>query len=1300
MNPPPLFKTVGLTASTRVHRRRAWSRVWLGLVTILVLGACRPSYTRTPFDPDDPQAMAVRLEKHLRRHPDDVDAWRDLAHVRWLHLAQTDTAVTILDRLAKAGDPIARLSRMIIAESRQERELERTHAEALLRAAANADPDDPRRPLLMAAAEVAARKLTDAHGDAPRDDVRYVKFFDSLPREGLSFSVRQPLLSLRAAVARRRGEDYRGYYDEQGCVQTWTVGPVVGVLGDLELERLSLSRIAAHETKLAATDEANGQMIPLACVVRLWNPTARAGIRRMQTWVDVSGSDLALHLSAGEPMRVWLDGRLVYRTDRQDRFVETRALIELPVQPGVHRIEVAVAVPEERTWVLVRALEGDGRAARVLAEAPARPASFAAGKPAAEKVVRRRSPWLEPETPVGDLVYEPLRLMLAVDHSLAEGDSDHAELLVARMRRYAQFPHGHWMRARFERADPSRGTTVSGAREQAAIGAALELDPALSDARLRLYELMLGRGDDAEVIAALAALPKGQLRGVSADLLRYRAHRSRGNEHLAEEALARMAARNPDSCRVLMTRRGVARERDDVKSEDAIASGLEQCSGSLSLRAGLAETRGRYEEAEAVWREALERVPDELRALEGLARVAMVQGKTDEAERWLSAVLELNPLRVGAHIGLADLAAHEGDLERARAQVSQALEKIPFSHGLREAAESLGVPDELLHWRVDGLEALREYRASGIDYEGVPEVLVLDRAAARVYDDGGIRHIVHLVVHLLSKEALDRYGEMQIPGGAKLLTLRTIKPDGTMLEPELIPGKDGLSLRHLEVGDIVEYEFSAEQGPNGPLPGHVDISSFRFQSQDVPYHRSELLVIHPPGLEIREDRRKDPPVARVETVEVGGETLVTRLWRADRMPRLGVEPGHRSLLDEIPSVRVYTDLDVDAWLANLARNIRGAQRSNPQLRQLARRLTRGKPTDRAKLEALWGWVVENIADGGDLSTPATATLASRSGNRLMLLRTLLREAGIRNELWLARDAFGPKKLDGGHPMIESYEAAMLAVPLAHQDDPLMVLTASNVMPLGYLTPGYAGSEALRVHLDATDGPAGRVELPAPPPHLTDERRYHLSLKLDADGAGSVHGKLSLRGMEAVAWRQALREIDRDRIEEVFQQAELGWLRGATLSTLEVRNEKAIEKPLLLEFTASADAMGVSQDGALVLPSSPMPLNLGARWTTLPRRTTGMVIPYAPVQHAEVEIVVDGATLTEVPSDETIRSPFGRYERRVVSGGRGKDRIVLRYRSTLRPGVVEADAYEAMAGFAREVEAAEHALVKAESPSRR
>ena len=83
--------------------------------------------------------------------------------------------------------------------------------------------------------------------------------------------------------------------------------------------------------------------------------------------------------------------------------------------------------------------------------------------------------------------------------------------------------------------------------------------------------------------------------------------------------------------------------------------------------------------------------------------------------------------------------------------------------------------------------------------------------------------------------AIDRYGEMEIREGTRTLTLHSIKADGRVFEPESIPEKEGLSLRGLQIGDFVEYEFMFEREELGLLPGYVDLSTFRFQSPDTPF---------------------------------------------------------------------------------------------------------------------------------------------------------------------------------------------------------------------------------------------------------------------------------------------------------------------------------------------------------------------------------------------------------------------------------------------------------------------------------
>ncbi|MCA9655103.1 MAG: hypothetical protein H6712_07275 [Myxococcales bacterium] len=1251
----------------------------LVLVATVLVTACRGGAPRAPFDPRDPQAQAERLRAYLAEHPEDDAAWRDLAHVQWMYLGQTDEAVPVLDRLAEGGDPVARISRLVIASWRDEPEVVQAQAFATIRALAEGDPEDREQRLRVAAAEHAARVLGDTHGDLEGDDGRVSELLDGMAVERLPFAVAQPLLSLRAAISRRHGDDYRALYAKQGCVQDWQAGPVQGSRGEVEL---------AHAEPGPITPDPEAPVVPLACVVRLWNPQPSPGIRRMATHLRADGGPVLIDLGAEDAARFYLDGTPLLRTDGIERYAPRRVTLRLSLEPGWHRLEAHTAVPGDNAWVMVRAVEPDGTPLAVKADDPGALAAAWTGR-----ARRARSPWPEEVPGIEGPLYAPLRAYLAVDDALAEGDSDRAERRVPELTQVEAFAEGHAMRARFERADPSRGRTVSLSREVEALERALELDPRLDRVRLRLLDIQLDRGEDAEVEQALLELPKGQLAGVDGELLRFNVFLAQGNEFLAEQALRRAMKRSPRGCKVLLARRSLARERADVRAEDEISEAMSVCAGSLALRARLAESRGHWEEASALWAEALDRAPDDLPAHESQARVLALRGMEDQARTHLRESMRYNPFRVGSHLALADLAATHGDMEGARAELRAALRKIPHSNALWQAAADLGLHDDLLDFRVDGAEALAEYRASGATYEGVGEVLVLDRSVARVYDNGGQRQIVHIVAHLLSKEKLDEYGELSIPEGAELLALRSIKPDGRTLEPEIVPGKEGVSLRHLEIGDVVEYEFIVERGPAGAVPGYVDVSTFRFQSADVPYHRSELLVVHPPSMELRHDDRNAPPVDEPRTVEIGGEELVVHHWRAEEVPRLGVEPGMRHWLEELPSVHVYTALDLPRYLDGLAAQIRGTQRRNPALRALVRELTRGHAEPRAKLEALWTWVVENVEDAGDLSTPASATLAARTGSRLMLLRAMLREAGMDAELWLARDAYGPRPLPDGHPLVDGYEAAMLAVTLPDADEPLMVLTASKVMPLGYLAPGYRETAGLRIHLEPHEGAAGPVTLPDIPPGLDDRRRYDLSLELDAKGKGTVEGTITLYGMEALMWRQALRQIDRDRVEEVFEQAELGWLPGATLTDLSLEGEDDLAGPLTLRFAARSPSMGVTQDGELVLRAVPLPLNPGAPFAALPQRETGLLVPYSPKLEAELRYRVKGAALRDPPQGVAIDTEHGSFVREVEAGGAGE--LTLRVRSTLRTGVVEPRDYPGLARFVREVDRAMQDVLRAQ-----
>src|SRR5688500_19103542 len=122
--------------------------------------------------------------------------------------------------------------------------------------------------------------------------------------------------------------------------------------------------------------------------------------------------------------------------------------------------------------------------------------------------------------------------MLALEGAVHDGDVDEAERWRDVLVRFT-VAEAQLAVAQFERFDPSRGRTVSLAREQAALSKALAREPKTDAARLRQLELMLERGEEAEVLEALQQLPAGRLSSIRGELLRVRAYLARGDERRA-----------------------------------------------------------------------------------------------------------------------------------------------------------------------------------------------------------------------------------------------------------------------------------------------------------------------------------------------------------------------------------------------------------------------------------------------------------------------------------------------------------------------------------------------------------------------------------------------------------------------------------------------------------------------------------------------------------------------------------------------------------------------------------------------
>ena len=96
-------------------------------------------------------------------------------------------------------------------------------------------------------------------------------------------------------------------------------------------------------------------------------------------------------------------------------------------------------------------------------------------------------------------------------------------------------------------------------------------------------------------------------------------------------------------------------------------------------------------------------------------------------------------------------------------------------------------------------------RAVGAD--DAAAVLVLDYTVRRVLPDGSALELTHNVVRLQSQEGVDQHATLDnLPQGAMLLTLRTHKADGRVLEPDAIARLEGVAFPDVHIGDAIEFD--------------------------------------------------------------------------------------------------------------------------------------------------------------------------------------------------------------------------------------------------------------------------------------------------------------------------------------------------------------------------------------------------------------------------------------------------------------------------------------------------------------
>ncbi len=697
------------------------------------------------------------------------------------------------------------------------------------------------------------------------------------------------------------------------------------------------------------------------------------------------------------------------------------------------------------------------------------------------------------------------------------------------------------------------------------------------------------------------------------------------------------------------------RNLGEIKKADALETlGLTRAgSKRRTLTASRALRQGRLAEAIA----ALDaRTPTEMVQT---ANWALVSGDLDGAVRSARSALAADPLSWRAERALALTALARDDRSPARAAFERLRQLGQTSPQQEALAELAGgplldgpAPDSWLgrRLRFDPLPLVAPLpgadRPRGLDasdrWAQHGQVKLLERIIDRVQPDGSAISLRHSIVRLQTKEATDHAGEINLPGGALPLSLRTIKPDGSTVDVDRHDGKEDLSFSALAPGDAVEKKWVGINGPATPWGGYIQ--RFFLQSAS-PLVRAELAVVVPRGAKVRYFAYHGAPPPDIHEQE--DETVY--YWRADEVAPVVPEPQAPHPAEYVPFVVITVDLDRETALnAHTQRQRRRSRRSYEIDRATAAVMKEaGTPhsaEDRAR--AIFRWLVNHVNHGRG-SDPARV-LDLRRGDRTGPFAAMLESAGVPAEIVLARSGRAPV-IAPSYPDTTDFPATLVRIPLDRQRTLWADMDRASPW-LGPLPPWFRGGQFLTRSKDGRP-----VVRPIQDDHL-DQWPIASQLELDVQSSGDASGRMRVEipgmlGADVARVLAAAQPADQRR---QIQQWLASIMPSAQLTGLDISERRSPLAPLVLTASVSVPGFMTTDREHLVAErffSQPLAgESLGQPglrpYLRLPRRKTPLLInPAYEISTVVVDFPSEVGNPVEAPRSFVRGGKFGRIEQR-------------------------------------------------------
>ncbi|MDD5308481.1 MAG: DUF3857 domain-containing protein [Deltaproteobacteria bacterium] len=690
----------------------------------------------------------------------------------------------------------------------------------------------------------------------------------------------------------------------------------------------------------------------------------------------------------------------------------------------------------------------------------------------------------------------------------------------------------------------------------------------------------------------------------------------------------------------------------------------------LRIAAELEDARGDRTRAEAILREAERISPDDPAASKAFGLFLLRCGRTKDAVAELRRSLAKKP----QDAWLADTLAHLDPAPRFEAPFVVPTEALLASRGLGSTDEgsryladvtAVKVHESGLASRfrqiaveVKNMESARAWREHWIRY--VPESQRVQLVAARVLrKDGTVENATSREIVPISEPWYRLYYDV----AAEVVQLPPLFPGDVAEFAYRIDDTAAANAFHDYFGDMVDIE--------GPGPKTL----WRYALL-APVSRA--IAFNAPALAGIERRQE----------EHGG--VATTVFEARDVPAVKPESGMPGMTSNAAYLHASTFRswrELGAWFKGLIRNDMVA---DARIREKVQELTAGLGDERAKVAAIYDWVVTStryvgLEFGVHGYKPYRAPLVVSRGfgdckDKASLLVTMLAQAGIAAEFVLVRTR-SMGDVDEEPASLAVFNHAIAYVPS------LGLWLDGTAENFGSADLPFEDQDALALRLSASGAVLERTPVMPKEASSFDE---DVRIAASESGDARIEARIEVRGAAAAALRRDLGALATRK--ERFEASLAATFPGARLEGLDLGSLADLERPVAYAYRATVPGYGRASKGRVEVPMD-VGLGLLERFGKLPGRTHDLVVgPRAvAVRNATVEGPA-GFVPAAVPEPASIASRFGRLEVAVRVQGRA---VRIERTFSLEVHRVAAAEYPEFLEFCRAVDAALNQVIAME-----